>query len=340
MDKETKNKNSNTENKKSLKNIEANDFDNIDAKKKRPNLREIRAENKKKRSESKIISNLGKDFVKEEKEDFIKKIKSEENIDEKKKLKEELKKIFKNGEAINSKGNIIDIKGLEKYYCNGINCEHILHNINLEIKEGEIVVILGASGSGKTTLLNIMSGLTNPTLGDVVVAGKNMLYLSEAGRTKFRADNLSFVFQSYNLIPSLTVVENIKVGENLRSKDVEKIEMSKILETLDLEKQAKKYPFQLSGGQNQRVSIGRALAKNPKLLFADEPTGALDEEKGREALQMLLDINEKYKTTLIMVTHNPNFANIADMVLYIKDGRVDRIKKNKTKLKASKIDWS
>lgn len=308
--------------------------------KKRISIKEIREENKIKRKESKVISNLGKDFVNAEKVSFKEKIKNEEDVEKKKELKKEFDDIFKKGLAENKKGNIIDIKGLDKYYCNGINCEHILHSIDLEIKDGEIVIILGTSGSGKTTLLNIMSGLTNPTMGDVIVAGKNMLYLSDDGRTKFRADNLSFVFQSYNLIPSLTVVENIKVGENLRSKDVEKIEMSKILETLDLEKQAKKYPFQLSGGQNQRVSIGRALAKNPRLLFADEPTGALDEEKGREALQMLLDINIKYKTTLIMVTHNPNFANIADKVLYIKDGKIDKIKINTKKKKASEIDWS
>ena len=239
------------------------------------------------------------------------------NVWKQKKAKE-FKDKFTNGLVDNKKGNIIDIKGLEKYFCNGINCEHILHNIDLEIKEGEVVVILGASGSGKTTLLNIMSGLLEPTLGEVVVAGQDMLLISDSKKTKFRSDNVSFVFQSYNLIPTLTVVENIKVGENLRNSETDPIEINEILETLNLSPQAKKYPFQLSGGQNQRISIGRALAKNPKILFADEPTGALDEERGREALQLLLDINKKYKCTLIMVTHNPNFKKVANKVLHIK----------------------
>jgi len=229
---------------------------------------------------------------------------------------------------------------LQKYFCNNINCEHILHDINVEIKKGEVVVILGASGSGKTTLLNIMSGLLDPTLGEVIVSGKDMLFLSDAKKTKFRSDNVSFVFQSYNLIPTLTVIENIKVGENLKNPETDPIPIKDILKTLKLLPQAKKYPFQLSGGQNQRISIGRALAKNPQILFADEPTGALDEERGKEALQLLLDINEKYKCTLIMVTHNPNFKKIADKVLHIKNRHIDTIIMNKKKTAVSDVDWS
>lgn len=308
--------------------------------KKKMNLKEIRAENKVKRAEARDIEDLSKNKIKSEKTLFKEKINLEKDKDKKELLKKAYKDKFTKGLHLNKKGNIIDIKKLEKYYCNGINCEHILHDINLSVEEGKVVVILGASGSGKSTLLNIMSGLTPPSDGDVVVAGQNMFYLSEAKRTKFREDNLSFVFQSYNLIPSLTVVENIKVGENLRAKEANEIPMDEILETLDLTPQAKKYPFQLSGGQNQRVSIGRALAKNPKLLFADEPTGALDEEKGREALQLLLDINAKYGTTLVMVTHNPNFAKIADITLHVKDGRIDKIGKNANKKKAKDIAWS
>ncbi len=303
-------------------------------------LKEIRAENKIKRIQAKEIDNMAKNRIKSEKALFKEKIKLEENEENKKQLRKLYNDKFSNGIEKNIPGNIVDIRGLQKYYCNGINCEHILHEINLSIEFGKVVVILGASGSGKSTLLNIMSGLTSPSDGDVIVADRNMLYLNEAKRTKFREENLSFVFQSYNLIPSLTVTENIKVGENLRNKDSMEIPMNEILETLDLMAQAKKYPFQLSGGQNQRVSIGRALAKNPKLLFADEPTGALDEEKGREALQLLLDINKKYNTTLIMVTHNPNFSKIADITLHIKDGNIDKIIKNKSKKKAKDISWS
>lgn len=304
------------------------------------NFKEIRAENKLKRIEAKRIQNLPKEKIKSEKVIFKENIKIQDDKTKKGELKKEFRNIFWKGIAKNTRGNIIDIKGLNKYFCNGINCEHILHDINLQIKKGKVVVILGASGSGKSTLLNIMSGLTDPTEGDVIVNGQNMFYLNDSKRTKFREETLSFVFQSYNLIPSLTVIENIKVGENLRSKDSAKIELSEILETLDLTKQAKKYPYQLSGGQNQRISIGRALAKNPKILFADEPTGALDEERGKEALQLLLDINKKHKTTLIMVTHNPNFGQVADTVLHVKDGTIDKIINNKTKKKAKDINWS
>lgn len=303
-------------------------------------LSKIRQENKEKRKESKRILGLNKVMIKEQKIIVKNKIDAEQDPSKKKLLKKAFKEKFNDGIDKNKKGNIIDIKKLNKHFCNGINCEHILHDIDLEVKEGKVVVILGASGSGKSTLLNIMSGLTPPTEGDVIVNGKNLTYLSDAKRTKFREENLSFVFQSYNLIPSLTVVENIKVGSNLRAKDTEEVKIDWILETLDLTRQARKYPFQLSGGQNQRVSIGRALAKNPKILFADEPTGALDEEKGREALQMLLDINNNFGTTIIMVTHNPNFGNVADVVLHVKDGTINNIINNKTKKKAKDIDWS
>ncbi len=303
-------------------------------------IKDIRLENKIKRQESKNIQNISKQKIKEEKVLFKKKIELENDLDKKEILKKAYKDKFSKGIQDNKSGNIIDIKDLHKYFCNGINCEHIIKGIDLSIREGKIVVILGASGSGKSTLLNIMSGLTPPTSGDVIVAGKNLMYLNESKRTKFREDNLSFVFQSYNLIPSLTVIENIKVGENLRSKNSDEIPMDEILKTLDLEKQAKKYPYQLSGGQNQRISIGRALAKNPRILFADEPTGALDEEKGKEALQLLLDINKKYNTTLIMVTHNPNFAEVADIVLHIHNGTIDKKIKNARKKKAKAISWS
>ena len=310
------------------------------ADKKTQNLKEIRLENKIKRKEAREIQNIPKNKISKEKAELKEKINSEEDPKKKKELKKKYNDKFNKGIQKNKRGNIIDVTDLTKYFCNGINCEHVLHSIDLQIKKGKVVVILGASGSGKSTLLNIMSGLTSPTKGDVIVNGKNLFYLSDSRRTKFREDNISFVFQSYNLIPSLTVIENIKVGENLRHRSAEQIKMKDILETLDLTAQAKKYPYQLSGGQNQRVSIGRALAKNPKILFADEPTGALDEEKGKEALQMLLDINENFGTTLVMVTHNPNFAKVADIVLHVKDGTIDNIINNSTKEKAKDINWS
>lgn len=296
------------------------------------NLKKIIKENKEKRKEVKKIINIPTNRIKLEKQDFKNLINNEEDKDKKITLKKKYNEKFKRGFEKNSKGNIIDIKNLEKYYCSSENCEHILHNVNFSIPLGKIVIILGISGSGKSTLLNIMSGLSESTNGDVIVNNQNLFYLNESKRTKFRKKNLSFVFQSYNLIPSLNVIENIKVGENLRSKDTEKISIDTILETLDLKRQAKKYPFQLSGGQNQRVSIGRALAKNSKILFADEPTGALDEQRGREALQLLLDINKKFNTTLIIVTHNPEFQQFADIVLQVKNGGISEIKYNENKM--------
>ncbi len=240
----------------------------------------------------------------------------------------------------NSEGHIIDIRNVRKYYVNGTNAEYILKKLNIRIKTGEIFVILGASGSGKTTLLNIISGLIDASSGDVIVQNKNLFIMNEKNKIKFRADNVSFVFQSYNLIPSLTVEENIKVGASLRPKNTEKISIKEIMKLLDLTDQKNKYPFQLSGGQNQRVSIGRALSKNPKILFADEPTGALDEERGKEALKFLVDINEKYGTTIIMVTHNPNFKWIGDTTLKIHDGEVESLTHNKKRVAPRNIKWT
>ncbi len=240
----------------------------------------------------------------------------------------------------NSKDNVIDVRNIRKYYINGTNVEYILKKISITIKHGEIYVILGASGSGKTTLLNIVSGLIDASSGDVLVQDKNLFIMNEKNKIKFRADNVSFVFQSYNLIPSLTVEENIKVGASLRSKNTEKVSVKEIMKLLKLYEQRGKYPFQLSGGQNQRVSIGRALSKNPKILFADEPTGALDEERGKEALQFLVDINEKYGTTIIMVTHNPNFKWVGDTTLKIHDGEIETLSHNKKRIKPKDIKWT
>ncbi len=251
-----------------------------------------------------------------------KKIINKEDDKNKKKEKKKIRKLernekFKYGFQHNTNNNIIELNKVNKYYITQSKYEHILKDIDLDIKKGTINIILGTSGSGKSTLLNIISGLIDVNSGDVVVANTNLLYLNETRKTKFRAKNVSFVFQSYNLIPTLTVKENINVGYNLRDKDNEGISVDEIIRILDLVEQKDKYPYQLSGGQNQRISIGRALAKNPKILFADEPTGALDEEKGKEALQLLIDINKKFKTTIIMVTHNPNFVNVGHKIITI-----------------------
>lgn len=254
--------------------------------------------------------------------------------------KEEYNSKFKDFESKNSEGNIVDLVNVEKYYINGNNIEHVLKNINLQIKKGEVFLILGTSGSGKTTLLNVISGLADASSGEIVVADKNLFLMNDAKKTRFRAENLSFVFQSYNLIPTLNIEENIKVGATLRNDDANKLEVDEIMKLLDLYQHKNKYPYQLSGGQNQRVSIGRALAKNPNILFADEPTGALDEERGKESLQFLLDINKQFNTTIIMVSHNPNFVGVSNTILRIHDGSIQSIKKNKKIVDARGVKWT
>ncbi len=292
------------------------------------------------RAAIKFIKNLRKSRIKSEKEEYKNKIRLAETSEEKSKLREELKNKIKNGDHPNSDGYIIELNNVNKYYFTSGRYERILKDIDLKIPSGKFVIILGPSGTGKTTLLNIISGLDFVNSGDVVVANTNLFYLDDNKRIKFRADNLSFVFQSYNLISTLTVEENIKIGENLRASDADEIPIKDILEQLGLSEQAKKYPYQLSGGQQQRVSIARALAKNPRILFADEPTGALDEERGRETLKLLLDINQKYKTTLVVVTHNPNLEAISDIVIKVKDGRIDKYIENENKITdVTQIKW-
>ncbi len=292
------------------------------------------------RAAIKHIKNIRKKRISIEKKMFKQRIKNELNHDLIKDLKISYKNKFKYGLESNTNDNIIEIRNLNKYYVNSKRFEKVLKDINLEIPRGKFILILGPSGSGKTTLLNTISGLDTFNSGDLISADRNLFYLNDNKRIEFRANNLSFIFQSYNLISTLTVEENIKIGENLRRKDADEIPLKEILINLGLEEQAKKYPFQLSGGQQQRVSIARALAKNPSILFADEPTGALDEERGKETMKLLMNINEKYKTTLIIVTHNPNFEDIADIIIRVKDGQISEYKINKNPTKdINEIKW-
>lgn len=226
---------------------------------------------------------------------------------------------------------------MTKKYSNGEKDLYALDKVNVEIEEGEITVILGPSGSGKTTLLNILSGLDTLTEGELSFGNSNIAKYNDSHLTKYRRENIGFVFQSYNLISTLTVRENIELGEYLSNTS---LNIDEIIKEVGLEEHINKYPYQLSGGQQQRVAIARVLVKNPKVIFCDEPTGALDEENGRKILDLLQKLNKKYKTTLVMVTHNANIADMAHNVLFFKNGKIESQKHNTTFKDAYEIEWS
>ncbi|WP_342274268.1 ABC transporter ATP-binding protein [Spiroplasma endosymbiont of Phycita roborella] len=236
--------------------------------------------------------------------------------------------------------NVIELFDVKKSYLTGDLEYEVLKGVNLKIKLGDFVVILGPSGSGKTTLLNIISGLDKPNTGDVFVAGYNLSLLKDSHLTKFRRDNVGFIFQQYNLLTNLTARENAEVGENLAKNKNKNMIIDDIFQVIEMDEHMNKFPSQLSGGQQQRVSIGRALAKNPTILFCDEPTGALDEEMGRKVLEILLDVNREYKTSIIMVTHNPNFQYVANTVINVKNGKIISVKNNEKPMKPNEINWS
>ena len=217
---------------------------------------------------------------------------------------------------------MITAKNIKKKY----NDQEVLRGIDLKIDKNEFVVILGASGSGKSTLLNILSGLEKSDSGEVVYDNESISDYSEKQLTKFRKDKIGFVFQQYYLLNNLTVEQNVKVGANL----VNNKEYVDIIKDLGLEDKLSKYPNELSGGEQQRVSIARALAKKPTVLFLDEPTGALDEETGRKILEYLLKLKDKSHFTMIMVTHNENIAELANRIIHVGSGRVTSIEENRT----------
>ncbi|WP_343012111.1 ABC transporter ATP-binding protein [Gemella morbillorum] len=213
--------------------------------------------------------------------------------------------------------------------------QDVLRGINLSVDENDFVVILGASGSGKSTLLNILSGLEKSDSGEVLYNGENISNYTETQLTEFRRKNIGFVFQQYYLLNNLTVFQNVRVGANLANNS----DCSEILRELGLEDKGEKYPNELSGGEQQRVSIARALAKKPKVLFLDEPTGALDEETGRGILEYIFKLRNESKFTMIMVTHNENIAQIANKIVHVKSGKVSSIEENSTPKTVAEIGW-
>lgn len=240
---------------------------------------------------------------------------------------------------------VIDLKDVSKYYFNNFIAFKVLNDIYLQIKYGEFVVILGPSGSGKTTLLNIISGMDKASYGQTIICNKNLINFSFNELTKFRKNNIGYVFQQYGLLPNLTVFENVEIGQNLsnikyKNKEEKENDINNILKLIGLYQYRNNFPHQLSGGQQQRVSIARSIAKRPNIIFGDEPTGAVDEEMSKNIMQLFVDINKKYKTTIIIVTHNPAIANLADKVINVKNGVIDSIKINKHPKKVDQIKWS
>lgn len=222
---------------------------------------------------------------------------------------------------------MLEIKNVYKEYENGDEPLVVLNNVSLKINDGEFVVVLGPSGSGKSTLLNAISGLTNVKSGSIVYDGKDITKLNDKELTLFRREYTSFVFQSYYLMPTLTVMQNVKMGGNL----VNNKNLQEIIEKVGLVGKDNKLPSELSGGQRQRVSIARAIAKKPKVMFCDEPTGALDEQTGRMILDYLIKNHKENGYMMVMVTHNENIALLADKIIKMNSGRIVEVIENDPK---------
>lgn len=231
---------------------------------------------------------------------------------------------------------IINAKDINKYYRMGEIDIHVLKGLSFDIYEGEFVVILGHSGSGKSTLLNILGGIDKMTSGELLYRDIKLHNISDKDLTYFRREHVGFVFQFYNLIPTLTARENIELAQEISNAPYD---CDELMELTGLTEFANHFPSQLSGGQQQRVAISRALAKNPNLLLCDEPTGALDINTGIEVLETLIRFNKRYNKTIILITHNSEIGNIADRAFYLKDGLIERITENANPLSAGEVSW-
>lgn len=230
----------------------------------------------------------------------------------------------------------IEIKGIKKHFGEGDSRVDVLKGIDIELEKGEFCVLLGPSGSGKSTLLNIIGGIDYADSGYISVDGEKIEEMNEKELTAYRRKHLGYVFQMYNLIPNLTVRENIEVGAYLSDNP---LDVDDLLKTLGLYEHQHKLPNQLSGGQQQRTAIGRAIVKNPDVLMCDEPTGALDYNTSKEILKLIEDVNKKYGNTIIMVTHNDAIKYMADRVVKLRDGVIRSNKLNDKKLSATELDW-
>lgn len=230
----------------------------------------------------------------------------------------------------------LSLTGVGKEYKTGTVSVNALSDVNFELDDGEFVVVLGSSGAGKTTLLNLLGGMDNATSGEIVLDGKNITSLDKRGLTQFRRNDVGFVFQFYNLMPNLTALENVEIAVEI-CKD--HLDPKEVLTEVGLEERLSNFPAQLSGGEQQRVSIARAIAKNPKLLLCDEPTGALDYNTGKKILKLLHDVCKEKKRLVIVVTHNSALKDMADKVVYIKSGKIEKIDVNPAPKPIEEIEW-
>ena len=231
---------------------------------------------------------------------------------------------------------IIEFKNVEKIYKSGEHVLKALDNVNFSINRGEFVVILGPSGAGKSTLLNLLGGLDSVSSGEIIVDGKHIESFNDNQLTEYRAKNVGFIFQFYNLIPNLTAEENINLMEDVVNVKIDGLD---ILDSVGLKEHANNFPAQLSGGEQQRVSIAGAISKQPTMLLCDEPTGALDSNTGVLILNLLQDLSNNQNTTIIIVTHNALLANAADKVIRIKNGQVESIVINEFPMKITDLEW-
>ncbi len=232
--------------------------------------------------------------------------------------------------------SFLELRGVGKEYKVNTLTVEALKDVSFDFEDGEFAVVLGSSGAGKTTLLNLLGGMDGATSGEIILDGKNVTSLDKHGLTEYRRNDVGFVFQFYNLMPNLTALENVEIAVEICKSHLDPKE---VLTEVGLADRLNNFPAQLSGGEQQRVSIARAIAKNPKILLCDEPTGALDYATGKKILKLLHDVSKQRKRLVIVVTHNAALKDMADKVIYIKSGMIEKIEKNEHPVPIEEIEW-